>query len=143
MELHELVLKMKQLERHLTLYEEKYGLLSQDFHDPTVSESRIKRITRIARITPHIPTAALSFPLRCVFRIPHRPSVSESRIKRITRIARITPHIPTTALSFPLRYVLRMPRPIRRRDRPLCLSLSLSVPIPSSFFYLTKNAVVP
>ena len=28
MELHELVLEMKQLERRLTLYEEKYGLLS-------------------------------------------------------------------------------------------------------------------
>ena len=26
------------------------------------SESRIKRITQIARITPHIPTTALSFP---------------------------------------------------------------------------------
>ena len=62
MELHELVLEMKQLERHLTLYEEKYGLLSQDFYDPTVSESRIKRITQISRITPHIPTAASSFP---------------------------------------------------------------------------------
>ena len=36
---------------------------------PTVSESRIKRITQITRITPHIPTTALSFPLRCVFRI--------------------------------------------------------------------------
>ncbi len=33
MELHELVLEMKQLERRLTLYEEKYGILSQDFHD--------------------------------------------------------------------------------------------------------------
>lgn len=33
MELHELVLEMKQLERRLTLYEEKYGLLSQDFYD--------------------------------------------------------------------------------------------------------------
>ena len=33
MELHELVLEMKQLERRLMLYEEKYGLLSQDFYD--------------------------------------------------------------------------------------------------------------
>ena len=33
MELHELVLEMKQIERRLTLYEEKYGLLSQDFYD--------------------------------------------------------------------------------------------------------------
>ncbi len=31
MELHELVLEMKQLERRLMLYEEKYGILSQDF----------------------------------------------------------------------------------------------------------------
>ena len=33
MELHELVFEMKQLERRLMLYEEKYGLLSQDFYD--------------------------------------------------------------------------------------------------------------
>ena len=37
---------------------------------PLVSESRIKRITQITRIIPHIPTAALSFPLRYVFRMP-------------------------------------------------------------------------
>ena len=33
MDLYELVLEMKQLERRLTLYEEKYGILSQDFYD--------------------------------------------------------------------------------------------------------------
>ena len=33
MELYELVLEMKRLERRLTLYEEKYGILSQDFCD--------------------------------------------------------------------------------------------------------------
>ena len=33
MELHDLVLEMKQLERRLMLYEEKYGILSQDFYD--------------------------------------------------------------------------------------------------------------
>ncbi|MXZ11136.1 MAG: hypothetical protein F4Y79_17030 [Gemmatimonadetes bacterium] len=33
MELYELVIEMKQLERRLTLYEEKYGILSQDFYD--------------------------------------------------------------------------------------------------------------
>ncbi len=33
MELYELVLEMKQIERRLTLYEEKYGILSQDFYD--------------------------------------------------------------------------------------------------------------
>ena len=33
MGLYELVLEMKQLERRLTLYEEKYGILSQDFYD--------------------------------------------------------------------------------------------------------------
>ena len=32
MELYELVLEMKQLERRLMLYEEKYGILSQDFY---------------------------------------------------------------------------------------------------------------
>ncbi|MBI2928909.1 MAG: hypothetical protein HYY24_24870 [Verrucomicrobia bacterium] len=32
MEIHELVIEMKLLERRLTLYEEKYGVLSQDFH---------------------------------------------------------------------------------------------------------------
>lgn len=32
MELHELVLEMKLLERRLTLYEEKYGILSDDFY---------------------------------------------------------------------------------------------------------------
>ncbi len=32
MELHELVLEMKLLERRLTLYEEKYGILSEDFY---------------------------------------------------------------------------------------------------------------
>jgi hypothetical protein len=31
MEIHELVLEMKLLERRLTLYEEKYGILSHDF----------------------------------------------------------------------------------------------------------------
>ena len=32
MELHELVMEMKVLERRLTLYEEKYGVLSEDFY---------------------------------------------------------------------------------------------------------------
>lgn len=32
METHELVIEMKQLERRLTLYEEKYGVLSEDFY---------------------------------------------------------------------------------------------------------------
>ncbi|MAT98364.1 MAG: hypothetical protein CL608_14565 [Anaerolineaceae bacterium] len=32
MKLHELVFEMKMLERRLTLYEEKYGVLSQDFY---------------------------------------------------------------------------------------------------------------
>lgn len=33
MELHGLVLEMKHLELRLALYEEKYGILSQDFYD--------------------------------------------------------------------------------------------------------------
>ncbi len=32
METHELVIEMKLLERRLTLYEEKYGVLSDDFY---------------------------------------------------------------------------------------------------------------
>jgi hypothetical protein len=32
MEIHELVIEMKLLEPRLTLYEEKYGVLSEDFH---------------------------------------------------------------------------------------------------------------
>jgi hypothetical protein len=31
-EIHELVIEMKQIERRLTLYEEKYGVLSEDFY---------------------------------------------------------------------------------------------------------------
>jgi hypothetical protein len=33
MNIHELVIEMKMLERRLTMYEEKYGILSQDFYD--------------------------------------------------------------------------------------------------------------
>jgi hypothetical protein len=32
MEVHELVIEMKLLERRLTLYEKKYGILSEDFY---------------------------------------------------------------------------------------------------------------
>jgi hypothetical protein len=32
MEIHELVVEMKQLERRMTLYEEKYGVLSGNFY---------------------------------------------------------------------------------------------------------------
>ena len=32
MEIYELVIEMKLLERRLTLYEEKYGILSEDFY---------------------------------------------------------------------------------------------------------------
>ncbi|OGV67287.1 MAG: hypothetical protein A3K19_30200 [Lentisphaerae bacterium RIFOXYB12_FULL_65_16] len=37
MELHELVVEMKQLERRLTLFEEKYGVLSEDFYAALVA----------------------------------------------------------------------------------------------------------
>jgi len=37
MEIHELVVEMKLLERRLTLYEEKYGVLSEDFHEALTS----------------------------------------------------------------------------------------------------------
>lgn len=37
MEIHELVVEMKLLERRLTLYEEKYGILSEDFYRSLMS----------------------------------------------------------------------------------------------------------
>jgi len=37
MEIYELVVEMKQLERRLTLYEEKYGILSEDFYNALMS----------------------------------------------------------------------------------------------------------
>lgn len=37
MELYELVIEMKLLERRLTLYEEKYGILSEDFYNALMS----------------------------------------------------------------------------------------------------------
>lgn len=37
MEVHELVIEMKLLERRLTLYEEKYGVLSEDFYTALMS----------------------------------------------------------------------------------------------------------
>jgi len=37
MEIHELVIEMKQLESRLTLYEEKYGVLSEDFYSALMS----------------------------------------------------------------------------------------------------------
>jgi hypothetical protein len=37
MEIHELVIEMKLLERRLTLYEEKYGALSEDFYAALLS----------------------------------------------------------------------------------------------------------
>ena len=37
MEVHELIVEMKLLERRLTLYEEKYGVLSEDFFNALMS----------------------------------------------------------------------------------------------------------
>jgi len=37
MEIHELIIEMKLLERRLTLYEEKYGILSEDFYNALMS----------------------------------------------------------------------------------------------------------
>jgi len=37
MDIHELVIEMKLLERRLTLYEEKYGVLSADFYSALTS----------------------------------------------------------------------------------------------------------
>ena len=39
MDIHELVIEMKLLERRLTLYEEKYGVLSADFYTALISGS--------------------------------------------------------------------------------------------------------
>jgi hypothetical protein len=37
MKIHELIIEMKLLERRLTLYEEKYGILSEDFYNALMS----------------------------------------------------------------------------------------------------------
>jgi hypothetical protein len=37
MEIYESVIEMKLIERRLTLYEEKYGVLSEDFHTAFIS----------------------------------------------------------------------------------------------------------
>ena len=37
MEIHELVIEMKLLERRITPYEEKYGVLSEDFYTALIS----------------------------------------------------------------------------------------------------------
>ena len=37
MEIHELVIEMKLLERRMTLYEEKYGVLSRDFYQALIA----------------------------------------------------------------------------------------------------------
>ena len=78
-----------------------------------VSESRIKRITQITRITPHRPTATSSFPLGKKFGGfgVYRPSPLYRRF------------------IVPIRYVLRNPVAIIRRDRPMCL------PIPRPLSY--------
>jgi len=42
MEIHELVIEMKLLERRMTLYEEKYGILSRDFYNALI-EGKLAR----------------------------------------------------------------------------------------------------
>ncbi|MBI3799601.1 MAG: hypothetical protein HY268_21855 [Deltaproteobacteria bacterium] len=42
MEIHELVIEMKLLERRLTLYEEKYGILSEDFYGALISGQLVR-----------------------------------------------------------------------------------------------------
>ncbi len=37
MQIHELVIEMKLLERRLSLFEEKYGILSADFYDALIA----------------------------------------------------------------------------------------------------------
>lgn len=42
MEIHDLVIEMKLLERRMTLYEEKYGILSADFYT-ALMEGKLER----------------------------------------------------------------------------------------------------
>ena len=42
MEIHEIVIEMKLLERRLTLYEEKYGVLSEDFYEALMSVELVR-----------------------------------------------------------------------------------------------------
>lgn len=42
MEIHELVIEMKLLERRLTLYEEKYGILSEDFYTALILQPQVR-----------------------------------------------------------------------------------------------------
>lgn len=42
MEIHELIIEMKLLERRLTLYEEKYGILSEDFYTALTSGELVR-----------------------------------------------------------------------------------------------------
>ena len=84
---------------------------------PHLSESRIKRITQITRITPHNPAAASSFPSAVSFASP--AAMSESRIKRITRITRITHHRPTATSPFPLPVRAHPLYPATRATSPL------------------------
>ena len=42
MEIYELVIEMKLLERRLTLYEEKYGILSEDFYAALMSGQLVR-----------------------------------------------------------------------------------------------------
>jgi len=42
MEIHELIVEMKLLERRMTLYEEKYGVLSEDFYS-ALMEGKLER----------------------------------------------------------------------------------------------------
>ena len=52
MEIHELVIEMKLLERRLTLYEEKYGILSEDFYTALLAEGNWRAMTNMTRPVP-------------------------------------------------------------------------------------------
>ena len=51
MEVHELVIEMKLLERRLTLYEEKYGVLSEDFYTALMA-GELARYNEYDKLTP-------------------------------------------------------------------------------------------
>ena len=128
------------------------GLTAQPFHPcvlfpspprrvrslpvPAVSESRIKRITQITRITTHRPTAASSFPLRCVLRIPrpitrrNRPLCQSLYIINSQRSVRNPSHRPRACLIAPLIRPCVPHRaaqpPVRADHVPPCLNRGLN-----------------
>lgn len=53
MEIHEAIIEMKLLERRLTLYEEKYGVLSEDFYTSLMSGELARYDAYLTSTFPH------------------------------------------------------------------------------------------